>query len=152
MRANEENKMIVQNRQARYDYFIMETVEAGLALTGTEVKSLRDGRGNLKDSYAEVKGSEAFLVNCHISPYDFGNRNNHDPMRQRKLLLHKAEIRRLLGKVKEKGLTLIPLRMYFNKQGRVKIELALAKGKKLYDKREDIAKKDAERRANRVAE
>jgi len=142
-------KTIVTNRQARHDYFILETFEAGLALTGTEVKSLRAGRGNLKDSYAEIRGGEVFLVNCHISPYEFGNRYNHDPLRPRKLLLHKAEIRRLYGKTREKGLTLIPLELYFNERGRVKVELALAKGKKLYDKREEIARRDAERRARR---
>ncbi len=152
MRANAENKIIAQNREARHEYFILETCEAGLALTGTEVKSLREGRGNLKDSYAEIRGNEAYLVHCHISPYDFGNRNNHDPLRQRKLLLHREEIRRLLGKVKEKGLTLIPLQLYFNRQGLVKVELALAKGKKLYDKREDIARRDARRRAERGKE
>ena len=152
MRAADENKPIAHNRQARHDYFILETCEAGLALTGTEVKSLRQGKGNLKDSYAEIKGGEAFLVNCHISPYDFGNRNNHDPLRPRRLLLHKEEIKRLLGKVKEKGLTLIPLQLYFNRQGRVKVELALAKGKKLYDKREDAAMRDAQRRAARREE
>jgi len=149
LRTTAEIKPIIHNRQARHDYFILETIEAGLTLTGTEVKSLRDGRGNLKDSYAEIRGTEAFLVNCHISPYDFGNRNNHDPLRPRKLLLHKEEIRRLLGKIKEKGLTVVPLQFYFNRQGRIKVELALAKGKKLYDKREDAAKRDAERRAER---
>lgn len=149
MRTAEDVKSITHNRQARHDYFILETYEAGLALTGTEVKSLRDGKGNLKDSHAEIRGMEAFLVNCHISPYEHGNRFNHDETRPRKLLMHKVEIRRLLGKVKEKGLTLIPLQLYFNKQGRVKVELALAKGKKLYDKREDAAKRDAERRAER---
>ncbi|NLG85278.1 MAG: SsrA-binding protein SmpB [Firmicutes bacterium] len=142
-------KTIVTNRQARHDYFILETFEAGLALTGTEVKSLRAGRGNLKDSFAEIRGGEVFLVNCHISPYEFGNRFNHDPLRPRKLLLHKAEIRRLYGKTREKGLTLIPLELYFNERGRVKVELALAKGKKIYDKREEIARRDAERRARR---
>ncbi|MCL6615157.1 MAG: SsrA-binding protein SmpB [Firmicutes bacterium] len=140
---------MVTNRQARHDYFILETFEAGVALTGTEVKSLRAGRGNLKESYAEIRDGEVFLVNCHISPYDFGNRYNHDPLRPRKLLLHKAEIRRLYGKTREKGLTLIPLQLYFNERGRVKVELALAKGKKLYDKREEIARRDAERRARR---
>ncbi len=142
-------KLIATNRKARHDYHILDRFEAGVVLRGTEVKSLRDGHGNLKDSHAEIRGSEAFLMNCHISPYEQGNRFNHDPVRPRKLLLHRAEIRRLLGKVKEKGLTLIPLQLYFNRQGRVKVELALAKGKKLYDKREDAAKKDAERRAER---
>ena len=148
MRAAEK-KTVVTNRQARHDYFILETFEAGVTLTGTEVKSLRAGRGNLKESYAEIRGGEVFLVNCHISPYDFGNRFNHDPLRPRKLLLHKAEIGRLFGKTREKGLTLIPLQLYFNERGRVKVELALAKGKKLYDKREEIARREAERRARR---
>lgn len=152
MRSVPETKTIVTNRQARHDYFIIETIEAGLALTGTEVKSLRAGKGNLKDGFAEIRGGEAFLVNCHISPYDYGNRYNHEETRPRKLLLHKEEIRRLLGKVKEKGLTLVPLRLYLNQQGRVKVELALAKGKKMYDKREDAAKRDAERWAERREE
>ncbi|MGE5598762.1 MAG: SsrA-binding protein SmpB [Bacteroidota bacterium] len=152
MRTVAEDKTIVQNRQARHDYFILETIEAGLALTGTEVKSLRAGRGNIKDSYVEIRGGEAFLVNCHISPYEYGNRYNHDETRPRKLLLHKGEIMRLLGKVMEKGLTLIPLRLYLNRQGRVKVELSLAKGKKLYDKREDAARRDAQRRAERGGE
>lgn len=149
MRAQEANKSVVQNRQARHDFFILETIEAGLALTGTEIKSLRAGKGNLKDGFAEIRNGEAFLMNCHISPYEHGNRYNHEETRPRKLLLHKGEILRLYGKVKEKGLTLIPLQLYLNKQGRVKVELALAKGKKLYDKREDQARRDAERRAER---
>lgn len=144
-----EKRTIVTNRQARHDYFILETFEAGVVLTGTEVKSLRAGRGNLKESYAEIQGGEVFLLNCHISPYDFGNRFNHDPLRPRKLLLRKEEIRRLYGKAREKGLTLIPLELYFDKRGWVKVQLALAKGKKLYDKREEIARRDAERSARR---
>ncbi|MGE5528177.1 MAG: SsrA-binding protein SmpB, partial [Patescibacteria group bacterium] len=129
MRATPENKTIVNNRQARHDYFILETIEAGLVLTGTEIKSLRQGKGNLRDGYGEIRDGEAFLMNCHISPYEHGNRFNHDPLRPRKLLLRKEEIRRLLGKTKEKGLTLVPLQLYLNKRGRVKVELALAKGK-----------------------
>jgi SsrA-binding protein len=119
-------------------------------LTGTEVKSLRRGKGNLNDSYAQIKGIEIILYNCHISPYDYGNRFNHDPLRPRKLLLHKEEIRRLIGKTKEKGFTLVPLSMYFDQKNRVKVELALARGKKMYDKREDLAKKDAEREMARA--
>jgi SsrA-binding protein len=125
-------------------------MEAGVVLTGTEVKSLRRGKGNLNDSYAQIKGIEIILYNCHISPYDYGNRFNHDPLRPRKLLLHKEEIRRLIGKTKEKGFTLVPLSMYFDQKNRVKVELALARGKKMYDKREDLAKKDAEREMARA--
>ena len=145
-----EIRNIATNRRARHEYFIEETIEAGVVLTGTEVKSLRRGKGNLNDSYAQIKEGEVFLYNCHISPYDFGNRYNHDPLRPRKLLLHKAEIRRLMTKTKEKGFTLVPLAMYFDRNNRVKIELALARGKKLYDKRENLAKRDAEREMARV--
>jgi SsrA-binding protein len=149
-RLERERKNIAVNRQARHEYFIEETFETGVVLTGTEVKSLRLGKGNLKDSYAQIKQNELFLLNCHISPYDFGNRFNHDPLRPRKLLVHKEEIRRLIGKTKEKGLTLIPLTLYFDNKNRVKLELALAKGKKLYDKRDDQAKKDAQREVERA--
>lgn len=145
-----ERKNIATNRQAWHEYFILESFEAGIALTGTEVKSLRNGKGSLKESYAQIKNSEVFLFNCHISPYDFGNRFNHDPLRPRKLLLHKEEIRRLIGKTKEKGLTLVPLSLYFDTHNRAKVELALAKGKKLYDKREDLAKRDAQRDVERA--
>jgi SsrA-binding protein len=141
---------LVTNRKARHDYHIEETYEAGIVLTGTEVKSLRDGRGNLKDSYAMINNGEIFLYNMHISAYDQGNRFNHDPTRTRKLLMHKREILRLLGYVKEKGYAIVPLRVYINERGRVKVELALAKGKKLYDKRQDIAKRDAERELRRA--
>lgn len=141
---------LVTNRKARHDYHIEETYEAGIVLTGTEVKSLRDGRGNLKDSYAMINNGEIFLYNMHISAYDQGNRFNHDPTRTRKLLMHKREILRLLGNVKEKGYAIVPLRVYINERGRVKVELALAKGKKLYDKRQDIAKRDAERELRRA--
>ncbi|HEY8463977.1 MAG TPA: SsrA-binding protein SmpB [Bacillota bacterium] len=145
-----QQKNIAVNRRARHDYFIEETVETGIVLTGTEVKSLRLGKGNLQDSYAQVQNNEIYLYNCHISPYDFGNRFNHDPLRARKLLLHRAEIIRLFSKVREKGLTLVPLKMYFNDRGRVKVEIALARGKKLYDKRDDIAKRDADREMARA--
>lgn len=148
--ADHERKNISVNRKARHDYFIEETFEAGVVLTGTEVKSLRLGKGNLQDSYAYIKDNEIFLMNCHISPYDFGNRFNHEPLRTRKMLMHRAEIRRLFSKIREKGLTLVPLQMYFDEKGRVKLELALAKGKKLYDKRDDIAERDASREMDRA--
>lgn len=137
-------KVVAENRKARHDYFIEETYEAGIALVGTEVKSLRSGKANLRDSYAEVLNGEVVVHNMHISPYEKGNRFNHDPKRTRKLLLHKQEIRRLLGKTQQKGFTLIPLRVYF-KRGKAKMEIALARGKKLYDKRDAIAKRDAQR-------
>jgi SsrA-binding protein len=146
---NNGEKNIVVNRQARHEYFIIETYEAGIALAGTEVKSLRQGKGNLNDAFARVEHNEMLLYNMHISPYDFGNRFNLDPLRPRKLLLHKEEIRRLYGKTREKGLTLVPLRFYL-KRGKVKVELALVKGKKLYDKREDIASRDAKREMERA--
>ncbi|MCH7679873.1 SsrA-binding protein SmpB [candidate division KSB1 bacterium] len=136
-------KIITINRKARHEYQVLDTLEAGIVLAGTEVKALRDGRANLKDSYANVKDGEVFLYNIHISPYDFGNINNHDPIRVRKLLLHKKEIKKLIGKTQEKGLTLIPLKLYF-KNGKVKVQLALAKGKKVYDKRQDIAKRESD--------
>jgi SsrA-binding protein len=138
-------KVVTDNRKARHDYFIEETYEAGLALTGTEVKSLRAGKANLQDSFARVENGEVLLYNMHISPYEKGNRFNHDPKRVRKLLLHKSEIRRLIGKTQEKGLTLVPLKVYFNPRGLAKLELALARGKKLYDKREAMAERDAKR-------
>jgi SsrA-binding protein len=137
-------KYITDNRKARHDYFIHETIEAGIALTGTEVKSLRQGHVNLKDSFCRIDNGEMFLVGVHISPYDQGNRFNHDPLRTRKLLLHKYEILKLLGRIKEKGYTLIPLNLYF-KRGMVKVTVGLATGKKLYDKRQDLAEKEAKR-------
>ena len=148
--AEQKIKIIAENRKARHDYTIHEVFEAGISLTGTEVKSLRAGKANLKDSYAQVtKYEEVFVYQLHISPSDHGNIFNHDPLRSRRLLLHKEEIRRLLGKVKEKGYALVPLKLYF-KHGLVKLELALATGKKLYDKRQDIAKRDAEREMERA--
>ncbi|MFZ5965726.1 MAG: SsrA-binding protein SmpB [Bacillota bacterium] len=141
-----EGKVIANNKKAWHDYFIEETYEAGIVLTGTEVKSIRMGRVNLKDSYAEVENGEILIHNMHISPYEKGNIFNVDPVRTRKLLLHKREISKLLGYTTQKGLTLIPLKLYINARGLVKMELAVAKGKKLYDKRDDIAKKDAQRR------
>lgn len=137
-------KVITENRKARHDFHIEETFEAGIVLAGTEVKSLRAGKANLKDSFARVDHGEIFLYNAHISPYEQGNRFNHDPLRTRKLLMHAFEIRKLIGKVQEKGLTLVPLKMYF-KNGKAKVQLALAKGKKLYDKRDDMAARDAKR-------
>jgi len=142
-------KVVCQNRKAWHDYQILETYEAGMVLTGTEVKSLRAGRANLKDSYARITDSELWLENMHISPYEQGNRFNHDPKRARKLLMHRNEIMRLWGRTREKGLALIPLKVYF-KNGRAKVELALAKGKKIYDKREDIARREARRELERA--
>ena len=143
-------KVISDNRKARHDYFIEETYEAGIALKGTEVKSMRLGRVNLKDSYAYIKNGELILSNMHISPYEKASHYSHDPLRERKLLMHKKEIMRLLGKTKEKGLTLVPVKLYFNEKNKVKVEIGLAKGKKLYDKREDLAKKDAQRQISRA--
>ena len=137
-------KPICSNKRARMSYFIDETYEAGIALVGTEVKALRDGRANLKDGYALIKDDEIFLYDLHISPYSHGNRENHPPLRVRKLLMHKREIARLYGKSQERGLALIPLRMYF-KNGRVKLALGLAKGKKEYDRRETIKRRETER-------
>ncbi len=144
MAKETEEKNITVNRNARHEYTILQTYEAGIVLQGTEVKSLRQGKANLVDSYANLKDGEVWLYSAHISVYEQGNINNHEPTRTRKLLLNKSEIKKLIGKVKEKGLTLIPLRLYFS-NGRVKVELALAKGKKVYDKREAIAKKDTQR-------
>ena len=138
-------KVICTNRKARHDYNIVETMETGIVLVGTEVKSLGDGEANLKDSYANIDRGELWLLNTHISPYSKGNRNNHDPTRKRKLLMHDREIRRLTGRVQEKGFTLVPLRMYFNDAGRVKVELGLARGKREIDKRRQIAEREAER-------
>lgn len=149
--AKTEEKNIAENRKARHDYFVEESLECGIALTGTEVKSLRLGRINLRDSHAKVENGEVYLFNCHISPYEQGNRYNHEPLRKRKLLLHHSEIVKIYSKVREKGFTLVPLRFYFNPQGRVKVELGLCKGKKSYDKRADIAERDAERDMQRAA-
>ncbi|HDI52378.1 SsrA-binding protein [candidate division KSB1 bacterium] len=148
MTKQDNIKIIATNRKARHDYQILNTFEAGIVLQGTEVKSLRQGKANLKDSYAIIKNGELFLLNMHISPYSHGTAYNHDPLRTRKLLLHRHEIRRLIGQVQEKGLTLVPLKIYF-KNGIAKVELALVRGKKLYDRRQDIAKRDAERELQR---
>jgi SsrA-binding protein len=134
-------KIICNNKKAYHEYFIEEKFEAGMVLTGTEVKSIRMGKANLNDSFALVRGGEAFLNNLHISPYDFGNRENHDPDRMRKLLLHKKEITKLFSRIREQGYSLVPLRLYL-KNGLVKVEMGLAKGKKLYDKRQDLKQKD----------
>ncbi len=142
-------KLIVDNRRARHDYHLLDRVEAGLALTGTEVKSLRDGRASLRNAYADVRDGELWLVGSEISVYDQGNIANHDPNRDRKLLLHRGEIDSLAGKVRERGLTLVPTRLYF-KDGRAKVELALARGKDVRDKRSDIARRDAERQIERA--
>ncbi len=140
-------KVVAVNKPAYFNYEILETIEAGIALLGSEVKSIRDGRVSLKDSFADVKGSEIILFHLHISPYEGANIFNHDPLRSRKLLLHRREIRRLTGKIKERGLTLIPTKIVFNDKGLVKIELGLAKGKKLYEKREAIKDRDTAREA-----
>jgi len=145
-RQDTGEKLLASNKKALHDYFILDKLEAGLALVGTEVKSAREGRVNLKEAYALVRNGEAFLLNCHISPYTFGNRENHEPTRTRKLLLHRQEIRKLIGKTQEKGLTLMPLRVYL-KRGRVKVELGLARGKKIHDKRETERTKEADREA-----
>jgi SsrA-binding protein len=142
-------KVAATNKKARHDYFIEDTLEAGIVLTGTEVKSIRQGKVNIKDSYANIENGEVFLYNMHISPYEQGNIYNVDPLRVRKLLLNKREIRKLIGLTTIKGYTLIPLSLYF-KNGKVKVELAIAKGKKLYDKRETIAKRDAERKIQQM--
>ena len=142
-------KIIAQNRKARYDYFIEDELEAGLVLKGTEVKSLRLGKANLKDAYARVKEGEVYVYQMHIGPYPFAYYDNHDPLRPRKLLLHKREIKRLYGKVNEKGFTLVPLKIYF-KKGKVKLTLALVKGKRKYDKRETIRRRDEKRELDRA--
>ena len=142
-------KVACENRKARHDYFIHETFEAGIELRGTEVKSLRAGKANLRDSYAEVKDGEVFVEHMHISPYEQGNIFNHEPLRPRRLLLHKREILKLFGKTREKGFTLVPLKIYF-KKGRAKMELALASGKHNYDKRDSLHEKSAQRDIERA--
>src|SRR5512146_2392431 len=149
MTGKKENTAVATNRKAYHDYFIEETLEAGLVLLGTEVKSLRQGLANLTDSYAIVKKDEVFLFNATISPYPYGNIMNHEPLRTRKLLLHKEEIRKLTGKISQKGYTLIPLKIYFFK-GKAKILLGLAKGKKAYDKRDTIKEKESKRDLERT--
>ena len=146
--AKDTIKMVAQNKKAHFEYFLEELFEAGLSLSGTEVKSLRLGKCSLKESFVRIEKGEAFLYNMHISPYEQGNIFNKDPLRTRKMLLHKSEIRRLIGKVKTDGYTIVPVRLYF-KGNYAKVEIALAKGKKLYDKRQDIAKKDQRREAEK---
>ena len=143
-------KTVAENRRARYDYFIDTTYEAGLALTGTEVKALRGGEGSIAESYAEVTNGEVWLVNANIPEFSHGNRFNHEPKRPRKLLLHEREINKLHGAVARDGMTLVPLSIYFNSRGRAKVELALAKGKKAHDKRETIKQRDWKREAGRI--
>lgn len=146
--AKSGRKVIAANKKARHDYFIEDSLEVGIVLVGTEVKSIRQGKVNIKDGYARVENSEVFLYNVHISPYEKGNIFNKDPLRIRKLLLHKQEIKKLIGYVQQKGYSLIPLNIYL-KDGLVKVELGIAVGKKNYDKRQDIAKKDAKRRMDK---
>jgi SsrA-binding protein len=143
-KQDQAEKLLATNRKAFHEYFILDKLEAGIVLLGTEVKSIREARINLKESYAAVKDGEAFLLNCHVSPYTHGNRENHDPLRRRKLLLHKREIRKLIGKTQEKGLTLVPLRVYL-RRGKIKVELGVARGKKLFDKRESERRKETDR-------
>lgn len=143
--------LVANNKKARHDYFIEDVLEAGLVLTGTEIKSIRQGKVNLKESYAKIDNGEVIVLGMHISPYEQGNRFNVDPLRPRKLLLHKQEIRKLIVYTTLKGLTLVPLTMYINEKGMAKMELAVARGKKEYDKRDTIAKKDADRRMQQVA-
>lgn len=138
-------KTVAVNKTVSHDYLILETFEAGLALVGSEVKSVRDGRISLKESFAEVRDGEVFLVKCHISPYEAANIFNHDPLRERKLLLHRREIRRLTGKIQERGLTLVPTKVLINDRGKIKLELALVRGKRQYEKREAIKKRDTDR-------
>lgn len=139
-------KIVAANKKARHDYFIEDTYEAGIVLTGTEIKSLRSGKASIKESFAKIENGELIIYGMHISPYEQGNIFNVDPLRPRKLLLHKQEIRKLVGLTTQKGLTLVPLSLYINKEGKAKMEIAVARGKKLYDKREDLARKDADRK------
>lgn len=150
MARERTEKVVATNRKAFHDYAIEEKLEAGIVLKGTEVKSLREGRVNLRDSYASVDHGQVVLHHCHISPYSHGNIMNHDPLRPRRLLLHRREISKLLGKTQQKGLTLIPLRIYFSSRGRAKVEIALAKGKKQYDRREAIKAREAGREVERA--
>lgn len=148
MSKKEEQKLIANNKKAYHDYFIDETYEAGIALHGTEVKSMRMGKCSIKESFIRIEDGEVYVYGMHVSPYEKGNIFNKDPLRIKKLLLHRAEINKMQGRIKEKGYTLVPLQVYFS-NGRVKVEIGLARGKKLYDKREDIAKKDQKREAEK---
>lgn len=147
--AHEGIKVVTENRKAFHDYFIEDRVEAGIILTGTEIKSIRNGKVNLKDSYARVDNGEAWVYQMHISPYEQGNRYNHDPLRPRKLLLHRSEINKLVGKIQQQGLTLVPIKIYL-KQGMAKVELAVAQGKKNYDKRQVLAERESKRDIERA--
>lgn len=144
--GKKERKLVANNKKARHDYFIEEVYEAGIVLTGTEIKSVRAGKVSIKESYARIQNNELVIIGMNISPYEQGNRFNAEPMRTRKLLLHKREIRKLIGLTTQKGLTIVPLQMYINEYGLAKIEIAVARGKKNYDKRDDIAKRDANRK------
>lgn len=146
--AKSNEKLIANNKKAYHDYFILDNYEAGISLAGTEVKSLRMGKCSIKESFVRIENGEVYIYGMHISPYEKGNIFNKDPLRPRKLLLHRSEIHKLLGKTKEKGIAIVPLKVYF-KGSLVKVEIGLAKGKKLYDKRQDIAKKDQQREASR---
>ena len=148
LKGGEPVKIVAVNRRATHDYFIDDRIEAGLVLTGTEIKSIREGRVNLREGYARITGDEAWLTNVHIAPYEQGNRYNHEPLRDRKLLLHRNEIKELVGKVRQRGYTLIPLQLYL-KRGRAKVEIGLARGKREYDKRESIARREAQREIER---
>lgn len=145
-----EIKLIAQNKKARHEYQVLDTYETGIELQGSEVKSCRQGGVNLKESYARFDGTEIFLVNAHISPYANANRFNHDPLRRRKLLLHRAEIKKLYGKMRERGQSFVPLKMYFNEKGKVKVQVALVKGKKLHDKRDSLRERDQKRDTERA--
>ncbi len=142
-------KIVATNRKAFHDYFIVETVEAGIVLTGTEIKSVREGKVSLRDGYATLRDGEVWMISVHIAPYDHGHRDNHEPRRERKLLLHRREIERLVSKVNERGWTIVPIRMYL-RRNKAKVELALVRGKRLYDKREAIAQRDSERDLRRT--
>jgi SsrA-binding protein len=143
-------RLIANNKKARHEYFIDDVIECGMVLTGTEVKSLRQGKSNIKESYAVIKDAEIFIQGMHISPYEMGNRYNADPLRTRKLLLHRREIHKLIGLTQQKGYTLVPLKLYLNEKGLVKLELGICRGKKMHDKRHDLAKKDANRDIQRA--
>ena len=148
--SRKPRKLVAANKKARHDYFIEATYEAGIVLTGTEIKSVRAGKGSIKESYAKVENGELIIYGMHISPYEQGNRYNVEPLRPRKLLLHKKEINKLYGETKNTSLTIVPLSMYINEDGRAKVEIGLARGKKNYDKRATIAKKDADRKMDRA--
>jgi len=145
----DNEKVVATNRKARHDYFLLETLEAGLVLQGSEIKSIRAGQISLKEAYVRVDGDQAWLVNAHVAPYNPASRENHDPLRDKKLLLHKREIKKLWDEVRQKGTTIIPVRVYLS-QGRAKVEIAVAKGKKKYDKRQDLKKRDAQREIDRA--